>query len=120
MDYQCSCVRLAATEWAEGPETNVFFYRDHQDVEKAKTEILAIAPIFDGQTWDSFAIPEYKAGALNGAGNSESQPENTKPEATPEANPSKTTESRDEAVEGKDSKTSEVDKSVDAGESSKP
>jgi hypothetical protein len=93
----------------------VFCYRDHQDVEKAKTEILAIAPILDGQTWDSFAIPEYKAGAPNGAGNSESQSENTKPEATPEANPS-----RDEAVEGKDSKTSEVDKSVDTGENSKP
>ncbi|OJJ02428.1 hypothetical protein ASPVEDRAFT_133373 [Aspergillus versicolor CBS 583.65] len=107
-------------EGEEGLDWIINAHVDHQDVEKAKTEILAIAPILDGQTWDGFAIPEYKAGAPNGAGNSESQSENTKPEATPEANPSKTTESRDEAVEGKDSKTSEVDKSVDTGESSKP
>jgi hypothetical protein len=102
---------------------------------------MAIAPIFEGQTWDNFEIPEYKTAAVNGA---ESQSENTKPEITsentrpdgrpeikpdvkPEANPEANPEIKAEkvekpieVVERKDSKTSEVDKYVDALEESKP
>ncbi|KAL4869280.1 hypothetical protein BDV12DRAFT_168242 [Aspergillus spectabilis] len=107
---------------------------DSHDVEKAKAQIMAIAPIFEGQTWDNFVIPEYKAAAVNGAENQsentkpEIASENTRPDGKTEANPEvksevkaeKKVEKPIEVVERKDSKTSEVDKYVDALEESKP
>ncbi|KAL4912774.1 hypothetical protein BDW62DRAFT_216041 [Aspergillus aurantiobrunneus] len=87
---------------------------DSHDAEKAKAQILAIAPIFEGQTWDNFDIPEYKASSVNGAGRSESQPENTKPEVKPQAKSGSKMEDKVEAVEQKSSKMSEADNSVDA------
>ncbi|KAL4783151.1 hypothetical protein BJX76DRAFT_358287 [Aspergillus varians] len=70
-------------EGEEGLDWIINSHVDPHDVEKAKAEILSIAPILQGQTWDGFAIPEYKARAVNGTGKSENQLENTKPEVNP-------------------------------------
>ncbi|KAI9370442.1 hypothetical protein BJX61DRAFT_91221 [Aspergillus egyptiacus] len=93
---------------------------DSQDPEKAKKQILAIAPILEGQTWHSFEIPDYKAHAVNGADQSETLIENEKPEVASGVQPDQRPEKTLDVVERKDSKTSEVDKYVDAAEDTKP
>ncbi|KAL4820576.1 hypothetical protein BDW67DRAFT_172755 [Aspergillus spinulosporus] len=131
-------------EGEEGLDWIINAHVDAHEPEKAKRQILAIAPILDGQTWDNFEIPEYKGNAVNGADKSEHQSENTKPEtkqeviqeikpagraenkkeinyeASPGVKPGNTAENKPEVVERMDSKTNEVDQYVDAPEGSKP
>ncbi|KAL2857093.1 hypothetical protein BJY01DRAFT_231139 [Aspergillus pseudoustus] len=111
-------------EGEEGLDWIINAHIDFHDPEQAKKQIRAIAPIFEGETWDNFEIPAYKSHSVNGADKpAPIQSENEKPEpaqseATPAA-PAKP-EIKQEIVERKDSKTNEVDKYVDAREDSKP
>ncbi|KAL4811020.1 hypothetical protein BDV18DRAFT_155630 [Aspergillus unguis] len=109
-------------EGEEGLDWIINAHITPDNAEKAKAEILAIAPILDGQTWDNVDKSDK---AVNGG---EVQSENTKPdgksevkpEVEPEAKTEKKPEVNPEVVERMDSKTNEVDKYVDAQEGSKP
>ncbi|KAL4930010.1 OSBP family protein [Aspergillus undulatus] len=111
-------------EGEEGLDWIINAHVDPHDAEKAKKQILSIAPIFEGQTWENYVIPEHKSSAVNGAETSQPQSENTKPATQPEAQPevkaSNRPEKKPEAMERVDSKTNDVDKYVDALEKSKP
>jgi hypothetical protein len=96
---------------------------DSHDPELAKKQIKAIAPIFEGETWDNFEIPAYKSHSVNGADKPAAvQSENEKPEPLiPDTKPAAAKpEIKQEIVERTDSKTNEVDKYVDALEETKP
>ncbi|KAL2864154.1 OSBP family protein [Aspergillus lucknowensis] len=103
-------------EGEDGLDWIINAHIDSQDPAKAKKQIRSIAPIFDGETWDSFETPAYDSHSANGTDKPGSQHENVKPEAKAGIQ----TETKSEAMEWKDSKTSEVDKYADAPDDSKP
>ncbi|KAL2823687.1 hypothetical protein BDW59DRAFT_173331 [Aspergillus cavernicola] len=107
-------------EGEEGLDWIINAHVDSHDHEKAKKQIMAIAPIFEGQTWHNFEIPDYKTNAVNYTDKSETLIENEKPQAKSDVKPEAKPEKKLDVVERKDSKTSEVDKYVDALENSKP
>jgi hypothetical protein len=110
-------------EGEEGLDWIINAHVDSHDPELAKKQIKAIAPIFEGETWDNFEIPAYKSHSMNGADMAAAvQSENEKPEPLiPDTKPTAAKpEIKQEVVERTDSKTNEVDKYVDAAEETKP
>ncbi|KKK21088.1 oxysterol-binding protein [Aspergillus rambellii] len=91
-------------EGEEGLDWIINAHVDPHNPELATKQILAIAPVLEGQTWDNFEIPERKAATLNGT----------------DTDTKSTTTGAPEAVERKDSRTSDVDAYVDASDSPLP